>query len=231
MRLCLRSLLIALICSGMLLLQAQPSLQAAVPSTDSKTSAPPTFAVIVLADLAHVGGANAASGTTVYPGDSLDTAPGGEIRLTVAGGQVYLLSDTAAKIGQSGTALQATLVRGTLGFSSLTERQFQILAPEGVIQAAGGLPAYGQVTMTAHNDIVISAYTGALVLHRGSQTLVVNAGQSYYVELVPDDYPLPQRRDKAYGYHLVWRIIVVAAAGGIGYYLWQKFCESPVDPK
>jgi len=228
LRPCFRSLLIALICSGMLLLQIQPSVQAAVPSTDSQTNGA-TFAVIVLADLAHIGKANAASGTTVYPGDSLDTAPGGELRLTVGGGQVYLLSDTAATVGQSGTALRATLVRGTLGFSSLTDRQFQILAPEGVVQAAGGLPAYGQVTMTAHNDIVISAYTGALVLHRGSQSLVVNAGQSFYVELVPND-PVPHRPDSPYNYHLVWRIIIIGGAAGIGYYLWQKFCESPVDP-
>lgn len=225
---CSRSLLIALICSGMLLLQVQPSVQAAVSSTDSQTNGG-TFAVIVLADLAHIGHANAATGTTVYPGDSLDTAAGGELRLTVAGGQVYLLSDTAANMGQSASVLQATLVRGTLGFSSLTDRQFQILTPEGVIQAAGGRPAYGQVTMTAHNDIVISAYTGALVLHRGAQTLVVNAGQSYYVELEPND-PIPHSPDGPYNYHLVWRIIVIGTAAGIGYYLWRKFSESPVDP-
>lgn len=228
-----RSLLIAVICSGMLLLllllQIQPSVQAAVSSTDDSQTTGATFAVIVLADLAHIGHANAATGTTVYPGDSLDTAAGGELRLTVGGGQVYLLSDTAANIGASSSVLQATLVRGTLGFSSLTDRQFQILAPEGVIQAAGGRPAYGQVTMTAHNDIVISAYAGALVLHRGSQTLVVNAGQSYYVELVPND-PMPHRADGPYNYHLVWRIIIIGTAAGIGYYLWRKFSESPVDP-
>ncbi len=225
---CSRSLLIALISSGMLLLPSQPS--AAAAPTDSRTNPATPFAIVVLADSAHIGKANAAAGTSVYPGDSLDTAPGGELRLTAAGGQVYLLSDTQVKMDHSGPVLQATLVRGTVGFASLTEHQFEIHAPEGVIEAANGLPAYGQVTMTAHSDIVISAYSGALVLHHGSQMLVVKAGQSYYVALVPDD-PLPHRTDKPYNYHLVWRIVVVGGAAGLGYYLWQKYSESPVDPK
>jgi hypothetical protein len=231
LRFCTRSLLIAFISSGMLLLQVQPSLQAAPAPTDSQANAAP-FAVIALATLAHVGRANAAGGTTVYPGDTLDTASGGELRLTVGAGQVYLLSDTAANILRSGAILQAAIVRGTIGFSSLTDHQFQIVAPEGIIEAADGLPAYGQVTITGPNDIVISAYTGALVLHRGAQTLLVKAGDSYYVSLVPDPEP-PQRRAgviPAYNYHLVWRIIVVAAAGGIGYWLWRTYCESPIDP-
>lgn len=231
MRFCSRSLLIALISSGMLTLQVQSSLQAAPVPTDSQTTAVP-LAVVILADLAHVGSANAAGGTTVYPGDTLDTAPGGALRLTVANGQVYLASDSAANILRSGPVLQAAIVRGTLGFSSLTDQQFQIVTPEGIVEAASGLPSYGQVTMAGPTDIVISAYTGALVLHRGSQTLTVTAGQSYYVSLVPDPQP-PQRKAgvvPGYNYHLVWRIIVIGAAGGIGYWLWRTYCESPIDP-
>lgn len=229
-----RSLLIAVISSGMLLLQFQPSLQAAPAPTDNQTNAAP-IAVIVLATSAHVGKANAAGGTTVYPGDTLDTEPGGELRLTVAGGQVYLLSDSAANIQRSGSVMQAALVHGTVGFSSLTDRQFQIVTPEGIIEAAGGLPAYGQVTTTAHNDIVISAYSGSLMLHRGAQTLIVQPGQSYYVELVPDPWPPPQRKAGVVpafeSGHLVWRIIVVGTAAIIGYYLWREYSESPVDPE
>lgn len=231
MRFCSRSLLIALICSGMLILQVQPSLQAAPASADPQTG-PAPFAVVVLADLAHIGSANAAGGTTVYPGDTLDTGPGGNLRLTVANGQVYLGSDSAANVLRSGPVLEAAIVRGTVGFSSLTDQQFQIVTPEGLVAAAGGRSAYGQVTITGPNDIVISAYTGALVLHRGSQTLIVNAGQSYYVSLVPDPQP-PQRKAgvvPGYSYHLVWRIIVIGGLGLTGYLLWRNYCESPIDP-
>ena len=231
MRLCSRLVLIALISCGMLALPIQPSTQAAPGQAASQANGSP-FAVVVLADSAHVAGANAAAGTTVYPGDALDTAPGGEFRLTVAGGQVYLLSDTAANLGRSGAVLQATILRGTVGFSSLTDEQFQIETPEGIVEALHG-PAYGQVTMTGAKDIVISAYTGTLVLHRGNQTLVVKAGQSYYVSLVPDSTPPDKKHSvyPGYAYHLEWRIIVVGTAAGIGYWLWRWQSESPTDPK
>jgi hypothetical protein len=225
-----RSLLVAIICGGMLTLQLQPSLQAAPTSTDSQRTGAP-FAVVILATSARVGTANASGGTTVSSGDTLDTDPGGELRLAVAGGQVYLLSDTAANLLHSGSVLQAALVRGTIGFSGLTDQQFQIVTPEGIVEAANGQRAYGQVTTTGVNDIVISAYTGALVLHRGAQTLVVNAGQSYYVSLVPDP---PQQKagvGGAYSSHLVWRIIIIGTAAGIGYWLWHWKSETPVDPK
>lgn len=229
MRFCSRTLLVALIASGMLILPVQCSLHAAT-ATDSPANASP-FAVVALANLAHIGKANAAGGTTVYPGDTLDTGPGGELRLTIANGQVYLLSDSAANVLRSGSVLQAAIVRGTIGFSSLSSEQFQIITPEGIVEAAESV-AYGQVMMTGPNDIVVSAYSGALTLHRGSQTLTINAGQSYYVSLVPDPQP-PQRKAgvvPAYNYHLVWRIAVVSAAGGIGYWLWRIYCESPIDP-
>lgn len=235
MRACSRSLLIALISSGMLLLPVESSLQAAPAPTDGQTNAAP-FAVIVVATSAHVGKANAASGTTVYPGDTLDTEPGGQLRLTVAGGQVYLLSDTAANVLGSGSVLQLALVRGTIGFSSLTDQQFQIVTPEGIVEASDGGPAYGQVTTAAHNDIVISAYSGSLVLHRGAQTLVVQPSQSYYVELVPDSEPFPSRprgrpcdrQDSTC--HLIWRIGIATAAVIGGYVAWREYSESPVDP-
>ena len=235
MRSCSRFLLIAFICGGMLNLQ-MPPLQAATKRPGAQAS-PAPFAVIILANEVHVGHANASTGTTLYPGDALDTQPGGELRLTEAGGQIYLLSDTAVTLGRSGGVLQATLVRGTVGFSSLTDQQFQILAPEGLIEALNG-PAYGQVTMTGPKDIVISAYTGELVLHRADQTLIVKPGQSYYVSLVPDAEPQDQngngrRRGPVYpyAYHLEWRLIVIAAAGLTGYFLWKQFSESPTDPE
>ena len=226
MRFFSRCFLVALTSSAMLF-GVQPALQAASAGKSSQANAS-RFAVIALANLAHVDNASAVEGTTVFPGDSLDTAPGGELRLTMARGQIYLLSDTAVRIGNSGAVLRATLIRGTVGFSSLTDRQFQILAPEGLIEAAYGLPASGRVAITGANDIVISAYAGALVLHRGAQTLIIEAGKSCYVSLVRGETPPPPKGGDGPDGHLVWHFIVVVGAGGISYWLWRT--ESPVDP-
>lgn len=226
-----RSLVIAFICGGMLFLQCPISL-VATPRPPQSQENQAAIGVITLANLAHIGKANAVGGTTVYAGDTVDTEPGGELRLMAGPGQIYLHSDSAANLLRSGAILQAALVRGTVGFSGLTDRQFQIITPEGIVEAADGLPAFGQVTTAAHNDIVISAYSGALVLHRGAQTLIVKPGQSYYVELVADPLP-PQRKAgvaPAYSGHLEWRLIVVGAEAGLGYYLWQFYSISPFVP-
>jgi hypothetical protein len=228
-----RCTLIAVICCGMLSLQMPAPVRAASTDTARKAEALPPLAIIALADHAHVGHVNASSGTTVYPGDSLDTEPGGELRLVVGTGQVYLLSDSAANLHRQSAVLRASILRGTVGFSGLPSQQFVIDTPEGAVHAANGLPAYGQVTITGPKDIVVSAYTGALVVERGDQRLVVNAGQAYYVSLVPDPEP-PQKKAgvvPALNEHLVWRIVIIGAAAGIGYWLWQHNSESPADPK
>lgn len=220
--------LIVAISSGLFLRQVQASKAAS--GTDERGTNVLTFGVVVLANLAHVGGAKLVPGTTLYSGDSLETEDGGSLRLAIGQGQVYLLSNSAANVLRSGALSQVSLTRGTVGFSNLTDKQFQIVTPEGTVEAADGLPAYGQVTFAGTSDIVISAYTGALVLHRGKQALMVKAGQSYYVSLVPDDNSPRRKGGAAYDYHLEWRLIVVGAAAGVGYFLWQLYSVSPVLP-
>lgn len=235
MRLLCRGLLVALISCGMLGLQLQTPVQAAPPGPASKAAARFPLPVIIVAEHAHVRGVTASNGTTVFPGDALDTEPGGELRFAVGPGQAYLLSDSEANIKQAGGTLEASLVRGTVGFSGLTAAQFEIDTPEGVVHAANATAAYGQVTFAGPKDIVISVYTGTLELERGDQKLFVNAGQSYYVSLVPDAGPEPPQNGAgvtpAVNEHLVWRIIVITAAGLTGYFLWRGFSVSPVDPK
>jgi len=193
------------------------------------------FGVIALADHAQVGTAAASNGATVYPGDTLETDSGGTLRLTIGKGQVYLLSQSAASLGETAGVLSASVLRGTVGFSSLTSQQFQLDTPEGAIHAANGLPAFGQVTLTGPKELNVTAFKGTLLLERGDQTLAIQAGQTYDVALVPNDPNEPSQRaagvKSALNEHLVWRIIVIGAAGGIGYWLWQHFSESPKDPK
>jgi len=233
LRSCSRFLLIAFVC-GWMNLPMLP-LQAAT-KRPSAQAGPAPFAVIILANDAHVDHAKASTGTTLYPGDALDTEPGGELRLTTAGGQIYLLSDTAVTLGHSGAVLQATLLRGRVGFSSLTDQQFQILTPEGLIEALNG-PAYGQVAMTGpKKDIVISAYAGELVLHRGDQTLIIKPGQSYYVSLVPDTETQDQsgkRRGNTYPYPhaLEWRLTLMSGTTVGTVIVWKLLVESPTDPE
>lgn len=233
MRFWVRSFLVALISCGMLNLQIQPVAQAAPPAPARVENAPAKpFGIVILADRARVSTATASTGATVYSGDSVDTSIGGELRLTIGKGQVYLLSDSGADLGQAGDLLRASVVRGTVGFSSVTARHFQLDTPEGSIRAANDRPAYGQVTLTGPKEMMVTAFTGALLLQRNDQQLEIEAGQSYDVALVPDPAaqgPAGQRR--AYNDKLIWKLIVIVGAGLAGYFLWRHFSESPSDPK
>jgi hypothetical protein len=231
-----RCLLIAFISCGMLNLQIQPPLQARVSGSvprnpESNTPAKP-FGIVVRADHARVSEADASNGATVYPGDSVDTSSGGELRVTIGKGQVYLLSSSAANLGQEGDVLRASVLHGTVGFSSLTAQQFELETPEGVIHAAKGLPAFGQVTLTGPKELTVSSYSGTLLLERNDQKLEIEAGQSYDVALVPDPAAQePVGVKSSYDDKLIWKLIAIGGAALVGYFLWRHFCESPSDPK
>lgn len=216
-----RCVLVALISSGML-------------SLPIRAAEAPPFGIVALATQAHVGTAFASTGATVYAGDSIDTEIGGSLRLRVATGQLYLLSASAANLSQDGTVLRASVLRGTVGFSSLRAREFELETPEGTIRAANDLPAYGQVTITGPKEAVVSAYRGTLLLERNGQELSIEAGKSYDVSVVPDADATPAQGQAGvktgYTDHLVWKVIIIGTAAVVAYVLWRQFSESPVDP-
>ncbi len=193
---------------------------------------------------AQLGTAQASVGTTVYPGDSLVTDEHGSIRLRVGGGQFYLLSSSAATLSQNGNAVLASVSRGTVGFSSTQDDQFALEIPEGILRAAPGEPAYGQVTITGPSEVVISAYRGSLILDNDGEMHTVPAGKSYRVtmDLEPaapsaepqDPEGAKTRRDKIVSprrRHLVFDMIMVGGAGAIGYVLWRYLPESMYKPQ
>ena len=216
-----RCVLVALISSGMLTLPI-------------RAAEDTPFGIVALADQAHVGTALASTGATVYTGDSVDTSVGGALRLRVGTGQLYLLSASSANLSQDGSVLRASVLHGTVGFSSLTAREFELETPEGIIRAANDLPAYGQVTITSPKEAVVSAYRGTLLLERDSQQLSIEAGKSYDVSLVPDADATPAQGQagvkSGYTQHLVWKLIVIGTMGVVAYVMWHYWSESPVDP-
>jgi hypothetical protein len=222
-RFCARCLLIALISCCLLNLETPP-----VGAAETRP-----FAIVALGDHARIGAAAASNGATVYPGDSLDTEGGGTLRLTIGVGQVYLLSSSAANLGQIANMLTASVLRGTVGFSALTAQQFQLDTPEGVIHATNGLPAFGQVTIIGPKELNVTAFKGTLLLERHDQKLTIEAGQTYDVALVPNE-PGAAQGDAgvtpAWTDHCVWRIIVIGAAAIVGYWVWRQASESPVSP-
>ncbi len=190
---------------------------------------------VVQAQDAQIGEAKVAVGTTVYPGDSVATNAGGALRLRLGTSQAYLLSSSAATLAQDADAIRAVVTRGTVGFSSDGKDQFELEIPEGILRAANGQPAYGQVTITGPQEVVISAYKNDLVLDNDGELHTIAAGKSYRVTM--DDDPAtaagdeqtvsPRKRRRR---RLAFLLLFGAGAAIASAVIWHQLSESPSKP-
>jgi hypothetical protein len=112
--------------------------------------------------------------------------------------------------------------------------------PEGILRSADGLPAHGQVAIMGPQEVIISAYQGALILDNDGELHTIPAGKSYRVtmDLVAADQPQQEQ-----GYpketevhrakrrrHLIIALIVVGAVAGVSAAVWAELSESCSRP-
>ena len=200
--------------------------------------------LVVQAREAQLDNSTLAVGTTVYPGDTVQTDEGGTLRLKFGTNQLYLLSSSAATFSQNENTIRATVGRGTVGFSSNASSELELAIPQGILRAGRGQAASGQVTITNPQEVVISAYQGALVLDNEGEFHTIPAGKTYRVtmDLEPAAaQPEPARRDqdpnKDAGViptkrrKLYFELILIGAAAIGTYFIWREVTESPSIPK
>jgi hypothetical protein len=196
--------------------------------------------LVVQAREALLDSASLAVGTTVYPGDTVQTDEGGTLRLKFGATQVYLLSSSAATFSETGNVIRATVGRGTVGFSADASSEVELAVPKGILRAANGQAAYGQVSIIGPQDVVITSYRGSLVLDNEGELHTIPAGKSYRVtmDLEPAAQPappahrgddagvVPTKRRKLY-FEL---LVLGAVAIGTGV-IWYEVTQSPSLPK
>jgi hypothetical protein len=203
----------------------------------SLASSEKPLGVIAQAERAHLDSANAATGATVYAGDTFDTETGGTLRLRVGASQFYLLASSAATLTQNSSGALLTLTRGTAGFSSAASGQLQLDTPAGIVRGAEGKPAYGQVTIKSPNELAVSAFRGDLVLDNDGEFHSIPEGKSYRVVIEPD--PEPSQNDNkdfqpAQNHHrkrrIIFAIILTGAVAFASYQIYRELSESPSKP-
>lgn len=198
--------------------------------------------MVIQAQEAQLDNAKLEVGTSIYGGDTVVTDVGGGVRLKMGGSQMYLLADSAATLSQNAAVVHAVVARGTVGFSSNGADNVELEIPEGILRAANGQPAYGQVTILSAQEVVISAYRGALVLDNDGELHTIPAGKNYRVTMELDqsdqqappastggDNPIihPRKRRKR---RLAFYLIFTAAVAGMSYAIWDELSESPSKP-
>lgn len=187
--------------------------------------------VVIEAQNAQIGGVAAAVGTNVYAGDALSTDTGGTLRLKVGTGQVYLGAATDADLEMVDNVPQATLTRGTLGFTTAPSAEFQVQTPAGLVRTVGSAAVYGQISIISQKELLITANTGTLEIDRACETHEIHSVSTYRVTIEEG----PARDRKCGGYkvvsalntHLVVKAVAAVAAGTIGYFTYRELSESP----
>jgi hypothetical protein len=127
-----------------------------------------------------------------------------------------------------------------VGFSSNGADQLELEVPEGVIRAANGQPAYGQVTIVGPSEIVVSAFHGSLVLDNDGELHTIPEGKSYRVTMDLDLDPAAaaapatpayrddgnttpaKRKRRKLAFFLLFGVIGALASYGI----WTELSES-----
>jgi hypothetical protein len=145
--------------------------------------------MVVSAVNARVTGVDAASGADVYAGDFFDTDSGGSLRLKLGSTQIYLAAASGATLDKDGTRMGVKLTRGTLGFSSAEASHFQVETTVGIVRAADGQRAFGEVTILGPHKIMVAAYHGGLVVEGSGISRTIKEGDSFNVTFVPTSDP------------------------------------------
>jgi hypothetical protein len=196
--------------------------------------------LVIQAREALLENSNLAVGTTVYPGDTVQTEQGGTLRLKFGATQVYLLSSSTATFSERESIIRATVGRGTVGFSADASSAVELAIPQGILRAANGQAAYGQVSIIGPQEVVITSYRGSLVLDNAGELHTIPAGKSYRVtmDLEPAAQPAPPapRRDDSgvvptKRRKLYFELLVLGAVAiGTGV-IWYEVTQSPSLPK
>jgi hypothetical protein len=140
--------------------------------------------VVVQAEHASVGQAGAIAGAPVFTGDTVRTEHGGTLRILVGTAQIYLLTNSAAKLSDGSQGTSATLLRGTLGFTSSGKEAVGVRAGQALIHPQKAQPTYGQVTQLSPTELVVSSYRGPLEIETAiGENLIVPEATSYRVLL------------------------------------------------
>ena len=198
--------------------------------------------MVIQAQEAQLDNAKLAVGTSIYGGDTVVTDTGGGLRLKLGGSQLYLLAESAATLSQNTTVVHAVVSLGTVGFSSNGADNVELEIPQGILRAAGGQAAYGQATILSAQEVVISAYRGALVLDNDGELHTIPAGKNYRVTMELDqseqqapaastggNNPIVQPR-KGRRRRLAFYLIFTAAVAGMSLAIWDELSESPSKP-
>jgi hypothetical protein len=195
--------------------------------------------MVMHAERAHVGGAEASAGCTIFEGDRLSTEPGGILRITIPaltlqlGGQSSVVLSHSA--GSGGNTL-AELASGSLVISAAARGNIVVAANEALVSPADSAATVAHVRVVNRKELRIFAQRGGLKFSYHGESQTIPEG-NYRVLLDPSEREVaalgadPTTKPSATHHPaFIFVVIAVAVAVGIAIPLIASHFESPDRP-
>jgi hypothetical protein len=193
--------------------------------------AAPTFAntdaplgVVMLGNRANVGSAAAASGTSVYDGDSLSTDKAGSLRVRFGAAQIMLGPNTAVDLRRQDGMVDLILRHGVVRFAGIQGSPIELHVLQAVVRTKSDA-ATGQVVLLSSHEFQVGSEKGELDVDINGEHHVISAPHAY--DMTINMAPLLTGRGPiGAGTATIAVLEVAGAAGGTGVALHLVF-ESP----
>jgi hypothetical protein len=202
----------------------------AIAAPASSPSAP--LGVVLAAENAHVGAGVTASGETIYDGDRLETLAHSTLRVRLGSGQLLLRQNSLADVHSFPNGFAADLAAGTVVVASAEGQTFQLTADGATIRPANDQPAAAQIEKVSATELRLTGTRGTLLVSMGDETKTLEAGNSYKLEVQPEDPgpgPYPQQNPHPTARtHFLW-IFIPAVAAATAIIVWRA-TVSPSAP-
>ena len=196
--------------------------------------------VVMHAERAHVGGAEASVGCTIFEGDRLSTEAEGTLRITIPALTLQLGGQSSLVLGHAtspeGNTL-AELASGVLVFSAGPTGSIVVAANEALVRSAANAATVAQIRVVNRKELRIYAQRGALEFSYHGESQTIPEGKTYRVLLDPPEKEVAalgsDPATKPQGMHHTTFILVaiaVAVAVGIAVPVIMHNSESPDRP-
>jgi hypothetical protein len=195
--------------------------------------------MVMHAERAHIGVADASAGSTIFESDRLSTEVGGVLRITIPTLALQLGGQSSVVLGRvpgpEGNFL-AELAYGTLVFSAAPKGSMMVTVKEAVVRPVANAATVAQVWVVNGKELRIYAQRGALEFsyHGESQTIpqgnyrvVLDPSEREVAELGSDPATKPSAKRHP---TFILVAIVVAVAVGIAIPVIFHHFESPDRP-
>jgi len=144
-----------------------------------------SLGIVVYADRAQVGAAQASVGATVFSGDRLTTAQSGSVQVRASAARLLLSGASSVTLSQDDITPAATLTVGSATFSTANSKAFALHVASAVIRPNSNQPTIGQVTVLNPKELIVKSTRGSLSIAVEDDVREIPEGAAYRVVLDP----------------------------------------------